>query len=129
MEVVTSGGKFVAEDPTLEQPRYEAGETAVTGPMFGLKMRQPLGVPGDREQRLHEVIASYLEDLEAGRLPDRPGVLARHPDLAADLASFFANQDHLDRLTAPLRDRVGPGEPPAQNHSVGTERTPAVVPF
>ena len=61
--------------------------------------------PGDdREQRLNEVIAGYLEDLEAGRRPDRPGLMARHPDLAAELASFFANREHLEQLTAPLRD-------------------------
>ena len=53
--------------------------------------------PGDdREQRLNEVIAGYLEDLEAGRRPDRPGLLAQHPDLAAELASFFANREHLE---------------------------------
>ncbi len=69
--------------------------------------------PGDdREQRLNEVIAGYLEDLEAGRRPDRPGLLAQHPDLAAELASFFANREHLEQLTAPLRDHRRPGETP-----------------
>ncbi len=70
--------------------------------------------PGDaREQRLNEVIARYLEDLEAGRRPDRPGLMARHPDLAAELASFFANREHLEQLTAPLHDHRRVGDPPA----------------
>ncbi len=71
----------------------------------------------DHEHRLNEVIAGYLEDLEAGRQPDRPALMARHPDLAAELASFFANQEHLGQLTAPLRGRRSVGD------------TPAVVPF
>jgi eukaryotic-like serine/threonine-protein kinase len=69
------------------------------------------GPDDDREQRLNELIAAYLEDLEAGRSPDRSGLLERHPELAADLACFFANQDHLDRLTAPLRVRSATEEP------------------
>ncbi len=52
MEVVASGGKFIAADVTAEQPRYDAGETAATGPMFGLKMREPTGVPQQREDDL-----------------------------------------------------------------------------
>lgn len=52
MEVVASGGKFIAEDVRAEQPRYDAGETAVTGPMFGLKMREPGGIPQHREADL-----------------------------------------------------------------------------
>ena len=40
----------------------------------------------DRDERLNEVIAAYLEDVEAGRPPDRLGLLAQHPDLAAELA-------------------------------------------
>ena len=44
MEVTASGGKFVAEDPDAEQPRCDARETVVTGPMFGPKMKQSTGV-------------------------------------------------------------------------------------
>ena len=54
MEVVPSGGKFIAEDLAAEQPRYDAGQTAVTGPMFGPKMRDPSGEPFEREQELLE---------------------------------------------------------------------------
>ncbi len=91
------------------------------------------GPDDDREQRLNEVIAAYLEDREAGRSPDRSGLLARHPDLAADLASFFANQDHLDRLTAPLRDPVAPGDSTRGDNGIDSsdldDPTPSVVPF
>src|SRR5205823_6617190 len=87
----------------------------------------------DPEPRLNEVIAAYLEDLEAGRMPDRPGLLARHPDLAAELASFFANQDHLDRLAAPLRELRAPVAPRRQNRPAvpfdPSDWTPSVVPF
>ncbi|MBI1345507.1 tRNA pseudouridine(13) synthase TruD [bacterium] len=49
MELVASGGKFVAEDVAMEQPRAAAGETAITGPLFGMKMKAATGVPGQRE--------------------------------------------------------------------------------
>lgn len=52
MEVVASGGKFLVEDPRLEQPRCDRYETVITGPMFGPKMRQPRHIPWEREQRL-----------------------------------------------------------------------------
>ena len=53
---------------------------------------------------LDDVIAAYLEALEAGNRVDRVALTAEHPDLAVELAVFFANQDHVARLTAPLRD-------------------------
>jgi WD40 repeat protein len=59
--------------------------------------------PSDRERRLNELIAAYLEAVEAGRVPDRQEWLTRHPDLADDLRAFFANHDRLARLGAPLR--------------------------
>ncbi|MBS0205995.1 MAG: tRNA pseudouridine(13) synthase TruD [Planctomycetes bacterium] len=76
MEVVASGGKFIAEDIAAEQPRYDAGETAVTGPMFGLKMREPAGIPQQREADLlawsglgPEHFSKYLNLMTGTRRP------------------------------------------------------------
>ena len=52
---------------------------------------------------LDAILAAYLEEVEAGRSPDRRAWLARHPGHAAELAAFFANLDHVGRLADPLR--------------------------
>jgi WD40 repeat protein/serine/threonine protein kinase len=87
----------------------------------------------DRDERLHEVIAAYLEALESGSAPERAALLAQHADLAPELTLFFANQDHVVRLTAPLRAaRVSETSPPLESGPLGLDRseaTPAVVPF
>jgi serine/threonine protein kinase len=61
-----------------------------------------------QEERLQEVLAAYLRDVEAGRNPDRAELLARHPELAGELQSFFAGQEQIGRLAAPLRQAVEP---------------------
>jgi tRNA pseudouridine13 synthase len=52
MQVTASGGPFVAQDPTIEQPRFEAREIVISGPIFGPKMKQPAGEIVLREDRL-----------------------------------------------------------------------------
>ena len=66
-----------------------------------------------RDQRLDEALAEYLLAAEAGRTPDRREFLARHPDLAGDLASFFNDEDCVRRMAGsmnvPSREALAPG--------------------
>ncbi len=55
----------------------------------------------DREQRLYEVLAFYLEAAEAGRAPSRAELLARHPDFAGELTSFLDARARLARAVPP----------------------------
>ena len=49
------------------------------------------------------VIADYLQQVEAGAVPNRDALLARHPDLADRLRAFFADFDRVDRQAGGLR--------------------------
>ena len=48
------------------------------------------------------VIAAYMQQVEAGEVPDREALLAALPDLADRLRAFFADYDQLDRRAALL---------------------------
>lgn len=52
MQVCASGGLFDVRDLAIEQPRFDAYETVLTGPMFGPKMKPTLHEPAIREQRV-----------------------------------------------------------------------------
>jgi serine/threonine-protein kinase len=52
---------------------------------------------------LDTVIADYVQQVEAGQVPDREALLAQHPDLADRLRAFFADYDRLDRQAGELR--------------------------
>jgi serine/threonine-protein kinase len=52
----------------------------------------------NQERRLGEILADYLEATEAGQVLDQQELQARHPELASELAAFFANRDRLAAL-------------------------------
>src|SRR5262249_17170863 len=58
----------------------------------------------NRNDRLEEAVVAYFEAVECGHTPDRSQWVARYPELAAELAEFFASQDQVDSWTAPLRE-------------------------
>jgi WD40 repeat protein len=58
---------------------------------------------GDREQRLHDVLAAYYEADEIGLAPDRRSLAQCHPEFAADLAEFFEAQDRVRDVAASFR--------------------------
>ena len=74
--------------------------------------------PSDREQRLQDVLAGYMQAVEAGQTPDRRKLLAEHPDLAGELASFFANREEFAQLAGPM---ANPEPPAAESETVGAD--------
>ena len=68
------------------------------------------------EQRLDSAIADYLQEVEAGRTPDRRRFLALHPEIAKDLASFFADEDRVKNMAGSMMRRcVDDDGPPGRD--------------
>jgi WD40 repeat protein/HEAT repeat protein/tRNA A-37 threonylcarbamoyl transferase component Bud32 len=57
--------------------------------------------PHPSEQRLEEILAVYLEAARCGQAPERAELLARHPDLAEELAAFLDDHERLQHLAGP----------------------------
>jgi len=92
-------------------------------------MNETLPNPSDREQRLQEVLAGYMQAAEAGQAPDRQEMLARHPDLADELASFFANRDDFaGRAGRDLLAAAVPAPPVSETPTTGADTPTGGVP-
>jgi serine/threonine-protein kinase len=72
----------------------------------------------EREHRVNRVLADYLEARRLGRQPDREELLRRHPELADELRSFFADQDGFGRVAGHLGPPAGPAAAPGQAATV-----------
>jgi serine/threonine protein kinase len=57
--------------------------------------------PADRDRRVDEILAAYLEAVAAGQALDRNELFRRHPELAPELRAFFADHDALKQLARP----------------------------
>jgi WD40 repeat protein len=77
-----------------------------------------------REQRLERILADYLHAVEDGSPPDHAELLRQHPDLAADLRSFFRNRDAIQRIAEPIQQQlseqatIAPSAAPATSTTV-----------
>jgi eukaryotic-like serine/threonine-protein kinase len=52
----------------------------------------------NHDRRVDEVIAAYLEAETAGQPANRAAILARHPELASELKSFFFDHDAMRQM-------------------------------
>src|SRR5262245_64072206 len=71
-------------------------------------MDTPDETRSERDARVDEVLAEYLEALEAGRAPARSALLAAHPDLADQIAEFLDDQEGLGLADPPPGLPAGP---------------------
>src|SRR5262249_40290162 len=51
-----------------------------------------------RQGLLEEVLGEYMQRLDRGEPADREELLARHPELAEELRSYFAGCDEIEQL-------------------------------
>jgi tetratricopeptide (TPR) repeat protein len=65
-----------------------------------------------KDELLDEVVVDYLEAVERGQRPSWQEWLARHPQLADELAGFLADEEKVTRWTAPLRQAAQPASDP-----------------
>jgi WD40 repeat protein len=65
--------------------------------------------PSSRDERLHTVIADYLDREAAGAAPARDAWLAEHAEFAEALGQFLDEHQRMARLGSPLRALAVPG--------------------
>jgi serine/threonine protein kinase len=75
------------------------------------------------DNELDQIIASYLQQVDAGEAPDREAFLGQHSHLATELREFF---DDLDRFD--VRPDDGSPIPAAGSHAARTSTSDAPLP-
>jgi serine/threonine-protein kinase len=92
-------------------------------------MSDDAGVSFSLENRLNEVIAAYIQAVDAGGQPNQQEILTKHPDLAAHLRDFFADHDRMRTAAAPFQPAnpadaltLAPGDAKPADGSLGKVR-------
>jgi eukaryotic-like serine/threonine-protein kinase len=67
-------------------------------------MSDKIAETSQRQERLQEILLSYVEATEAGAAPDRRAFLAAHPEFADDIAEFLTSYHQVKSMVTPLRD-------------------------
>jgi WD40 repeat protein/tRNA A-37 threonylcarbamoyl transferase component Bud32 len=85
-----------------------------------------------REQQLESILHAYLQDVDAGRTPDRDELLRRHPELADDIRAFLDDQEQMDRFARSLHKAQASdapaGDAPDGEATIGADGSPAAEP-
>ncbi len=91
---------FVADMPNAQQPRLDAGEVDVTGPIFGPRMRRPQGHAAEREAA---VLAAADLEIDAFRAGGKDALGTRRPSrvFLRDLEVAADAEDLLLSFTLP----------------------------
>ncbi len=135
--VHASGGSFVVEDLAAEAPRAAAFELSPTGPIFGTRLLEAQGAPGERERGVlsrHEIAEpGALRTprgirLRGARRPlrVRPGDAHCEPEgsHAVRLRFSLPSGSYATVLAAALFE---PGDPPSQGPAPDDNATGGVV--
>jgi tRNA pseudouridine13 synthase len=67
LKLRSSGGLFLCSDVQTDRARAQTGELSPTGPIIGLKMRWPEGLPGELEHRISAAVLGEGFDLSHTR--------------------------------------------------------------
>jgi serine/threonine-protein kinase len=75
-----------------------------------------------RDQRLNDILHSYLQAVDAGHAPDRQELLHRHPEFASELEAYFHDQDQMDQVAKAMQPE------PAESPTIPPEQAPGLAP-
>jgi serine/threonine protein kinase len=67
-------------------------------------MNEKLAESPQRQERLQEILLSYVEAAESGKVPDQQEFIAAHPEFADEIAEFLASYQQFNRMATPLRE-------------------------
>src|SRR3954447_14707938 len=81
-----------------------------------------------RQRLLEEVLLEYMRSLDRGEAVDRELILARHPDLADELRSYFAGSDEVEGLARQGGPVVASGPLPVMPSTGGLEEVRPATP-